>query len=168
MDKYSQGSQFWEDLKTGKFAQMVKEESKGKEISSAAAAYHVLKPLFAENDDVEALYCIFLNGQNHVMAIEKMFSGTINSASIFPREIVKRVLALKASAVLMAHNHPSGNIQPSAEDKALTWRIIFSLMTIDVLLHDHLIIGNGYHCFSDEEWMRTAKDKCQKFLAQPF
>ena len=168
MDKFNQGSQFWEDLKTGKFAQMVKEESKGKEISGAAAAYHILKPLFAENDDVEALYCIFLNGQNHVMAIEKMFSGTINSASIFPREIVKRVLALKASAVLMAHNHPSGNIQPSAEDKALTWRIIFSLMTIDVLLHDHLIIGNGYHCFSDEEWMRTAKDKCQKFLAQPF
>jgi DNA repair protein RadC len=168
MDKFNQGSQFWEDLKTGKFAQMVKEESKGKEISGAAAAYHILKPLFAENDDVEALYCIFLNGQNHVMAIEKMFSGTINTASIFPREIVKRVLALKASAVLMAHNHPSGNIQPSAEDKALTWRIIFSLMTIDVLLHDHLIIGNGYHCFSDEEWMRTAKDKCQKFLAQPF
>ena len=168
MDKFNQGSQFWEDLKTGKFAQMVKEESKGKEISGAAAAYHILKPLFAENDDVEALYCIFLNGQNHVMAIEKMFSGTINYATIFPREIVKRVLALKASAVLMAHNHPSGNIHPSAEDKAITWKVIFSLMTIDVPLHDHLIVGNGYHCFSDEEWMRTAKDKCQKFLAQPF
>ena len=168
MDKFSQGSQFWEDLKTGKFAQMVKEESKGKEISGAAAAYHVLKPLFAEEDDVESLYCIFLNGQNHVLAIEKMFSGTINSATIFPREIVKRVLALKADAVLISHNHPSGDTTPSAEDKAITWKVIFSLMTIDVFLHDHLIIGNGYHCFSDEEWMRTAKDKCQKFLAQPF
>ena len=168
MDKSNQGSQFWEDLKTGKFAQMVKEESKGKEISSAAAAYHVLKPLFAENDDVEALYCIFLDGQNHVLAIEKVFSGTINCANIFPRELVKQVLAKKASAVLISHNHPSGNIQPSAEDRAITWKVIFSLMTIDVLLHDHMIIGNGYHCFSDEEWMRTAKDKCQKFLAQPF
>jgi len=168
MGKFSQGSQFWEDLRSGKFAQMVKEESKGKEISSAAAAYHILKPLFAENDDVEALYCIFLDGQNHVLAIEKMFSGTINCATIFPREIVKRVLALKAGAVLMAHNHPSGDIKPSAEDKAITWKVIFSLMTIDVLLHDHLIVGNGYHCFSEEEWMRTAKDQCQKFLAQPF
>lgn len=168
MDKFNQGSQFWEDLKTGKFAQMVKEESKGKEISSAAAAYHILKPLFAENDDVEALYCIFLNGQNHVLAIEKMFSGTINCATVFPREIVKRVLSLKASAVLISHNHPSGNIQPSAEDRAITWKVIFSLMTIDALLHDHMIIGNGYHCFSDEEWMHTAKDKCQKFLSQPF
>lgn len=168
MGKFSQGSQFWEDLRSGKFAQMVKEESKGKEISSAAAAYHILKPLFSENDDVEALYCIFLDGQNHVLAIEKMFSGTINCATIFPREIVKRVLALKAGAVLMAHNHSSGDIKPSAEDKAITWKVIFSLMTIDVLLHDHLIVGNGYHCFSEEDWMRTAKDKCQKFLAQPF
>ena len=168
MSNFNQGSQFWEDLRTGKFAQMVKEEARGKEIASAAAAYHILKPLFAENNDVEAVYCIFLDTKNHVLAIEKMFSGTINSASIFPREIVKRVLALKASAVLMAHNHPSGNIHPSAEDKAITWKVIFSLMTIDVPLHDHLIVGNGYHCFSDEEWMRTAKDKCQKFLAQPF
>ena len=167
MDKYSQGSQFWEDLKSGKFAQMVKEESKGKEISNAAAAFHVLKPLFAENDDVEAVYCIFLDTRNHVLAIEKMFSGTIRCANIFPREIVKRVLALKADAVLMAHNHPSGDIHPSAEDKAITWKVIFSLMTIDVLLHDHLVVGNGYHCFSDEDWMRTAKDQCQKFLDQP-
>ena len=167
MDKYNQGSQFWEDLKSGKFAQMVKEESKGKEISGAAAAYHVLKPLFAETDDVESLYCIFLDTRNHILAIEKMFSGTINSATIYPREIVKRVLALKAGAVVMAHNHPSGDIHPSAEDKAITWKVIFSLMTVDVLLHDHLVVGNGFHCFSEEDWMRTAKDQCQKFLAQP-
>ena len=167
MDKYNQGSQFWEDLKSGKFAQMVREESKGQEISSAAAAYHVLKPLFAENNDVESLYCIFLDTRNHILAIEKMFSGTINSATIYPREIVKRVLALKAGAVLMAHNHPSGDTTPSAEDKAITWKVIFSLMTVDVLLHDHLVVGNGFHCFSEEDWMRTAKDKCQTFLAQP-
>lgn len=168
MGKFSQGSQFWEDLKSGKFARMVKEESKGKEISSAVAAYHILKPLFAENSDVEALYCIFLDGQNHVLAIEKMFSGTINCATIFPREIVKRVLALKASAVLISHNHPSGNVQPSAEDKAITWKVIFSLMTIDVLVHDHLIIGDSFFSLSDEGWMQTARDRCQKFLNQPF
>jgi DNA repair protein RadC len=167
MDNVNQGSQFWEDLKSGKFAQMVKEESKGREISNAPHAYHVLKPLFAENEDVEAFYCIFLNGQNQVLAIEKMFSGTINCASVFPREIVKRVLTLKASGVLVSHNHPSGHIQPSIEDKNMTWKIIFSLMTIDVPLHDHLIIGNGYYSLSEEGWMQNAKDKCQKFLAQP-
>lgn len=168
MDKFNQGSQFWEDLKSGKFAQMVKEESKGKEISSAAAAYHVLKPLFAENDDVEALYCIFLDMKNHVLAIEKIFSGTINCATVFPREIVKHILGKKAGAVILAHNHPSGDTTPSNEDKSITWRVIFSLMTIDVHLHDHLIVGNGYYSLSEEGWMHTAKDKCQKFLAQPF
>ena len=168
MRKSSQGSQFWEDLKSGKFAQMVKEESKGREISSACMAYHVLRPLFAENDDVECLYCIFLNTRNQVLAIEKMFAGTINSATVYPREIVKRVLALKAGAVVIAHNHPSGDLNPSSEDKAITWKLIFSLMTVDVLLHDHLIVGNGYHSLSEEEWMHTAKEQCQKFLAQPF
>ena len=168
MDKFKQGSQFWEDLKSGKFARMVKEESSGKEVNNAAVAYHILKPLFAEHDDVESMYCVFLNGQNQVLGIEKLFSGTINCANIFPREVVKRLLALKANAVLIAHNHPSGDTQPSAEDRAVTWKLIFSLMTIDVVLHDHLIIGDGYYSFSDEDWMQTAKDQCQKFLAQPF
>ena len=80
---------------------------------------------------------------------------------------MKRVLALKAGAIYLAHNHPSGDTKPSAEDRAITWKVIFSLMTIDVLLHDHLIVGNGYHSLSDEDWMQTAKDQCQKFLAQP-
>jgi DNA repair protein RadC len=168
MSEFSQSSKFWEDLKSGKFARMVKEECKGKEISSAVAAYHILKPLFAETSDVEAFYCIFLNGQNQVLAIEKLFSGTLNCASIYTREIVKRVLANKSGAVILAHNHPSGDTTPSGEDKAVTWKLIFSLMTIDVLLHDHLIIGNGYRSLSDEEWMRTAKDRCQQFLSQPF
>jgi DNA repair protein RadC len=160
-------TKFWEQLKSGKFAQMVRETTKGKEISNAVVAYHILKPLFAKNDDVETVYCIFLDGQNRILEIEKMFSGTINCATVFPREIVKRVVALKAGAVLMAHNHPSGDTTPSNEDRALTKRVIFSLMVIDVLLHDHLIVGNGYHSLSDEGWMHTANDQCRKFIANP-
>jgi DNA repair protein RadC len=160
-------TKFWEQLKSGKFAQMVRETTKGKEISNAVVAHHILKPLFAKNDDVETVYCIFLDGQNRILEIEKMFSGTINCATVFPREIVKRVVALRAGAVLMAHNHPSGDTTPSNEDRALTKRVIFSLMVIDVLLHDHLIVGNGYHSLSDEGWMHTANDQCRKFIANP-
>jgi len=159
-------TKFWEQLKSGKFAQMVREASKGKEISRPLDAYFILKPLFAENNDVESVYCIFFDGQNHILAVEKMFSGTINCATVFPREIVKRILALGAAAALMAHNHPSGEIQPSAEDRAITLRVLFSLMVIDVPLHDHLIVGNGYHSLSDEGWMQRAKDQCHKFLAK--
>jgi DNA repair protein RadC len=160
-------TKFWEQLKSGHFAQMVRETTKGKEISNAVVAYHILKPLFAENDDVETVYCIFLDMKNHILSIEKMFSGTINCATVFPREIVKRVVALRAGAVLMGHNHPSGDTTPSAEDRALTKRVIFSLMVIDVLLHDHLIVGNGYHSLSDEGWMHTARDQCRNFMANP-
>ena len=66
-------TKFWEQLKSGHFAQMVRENTKGREISSPVEAYNIVKPLFAENDDVETMYCIFLDGQNHILAIEKMF-----------------------------------------------------------------------------------------------
>ena len=157
-------TRFWEQLKSGHFARMVKEASKGQELSRPIDAYYVLKPLFTENDDVECLYCIFLDLKNSILSIEKLFSGTLNCASIFPREIVKRVVTLKAGAVLMAHNHPSGDITPSSEDLAITRKVLLSLMTIDVLLHDHLIVGNGYHSLSDAGWMQNTRDECQKIL----
>ena len=162
-----QETKFWEQLTSGKFAQMVRESAKGREISSSDVAYNILKPLFAQNEDVETVYCIFLDMKNQILAIEKMFSGTINCATVFPREIIKRVIALKAGAVVMAHNHPSGDIQPSAEDKTITRKVIFSLMVIDVPFHDHLIIGNGYCSLADEGYMQTARDKCKRFIASP-
>lgn len=160
-------TRFWEQLKSGHFARMVREASKGQELSRPIDAYYVLKPLFAENDDVESLYCIFLDLKNSILSIEKLFSGTLNCASIFPREIVKRVVALKAGAVLMAHNHPSGNITPSSEDLAITRKVMLSLMAIDVPLHDHLIVGDGYHSLSDAGWMQNTRDEYQKFFLTP-
>ena len=158
-------TRFWEQLRSGRFAQMVRETSKGKSLCNPVEVYHVIKPLFAENDDVETIYCIFLDTQNHILAIEKMFSGTLSCAIVFPREIVKRVLALAAGAVVMAHNHPSGDTKPSNEDRAITRKVIFSLTAIDVLLHDHLIVGNGYHSMSNDGWMKSVTDQCRQFLS---
>jgi len=159
-------TKFWEQLKSGHFAQMVRENTKGREISSPVEAYNIVKPLFSENDDVETMYCIFLDGQNHILAIEKMFSGSLSSASIYPRELIKRVLDLKSAAVLVTHNHPSGNTSPSEADRTITRKMILSLAAIDVLLHDHIIVGDGYHSMSEDGWIRSIADKCQKFLAQ--
>ena len=166
MSEFNQSAQFWEDLKSGKFAEMVRESSKGREISSSVVAYHILKPMFAEANDVETVYCIFLNGQNQVIAIEKMFSGTLNCAVVYPREIIKRVLALHAGAIIVAHNHPSGNTEPSEADMSLTGKVVFALTTIDVLLHDHLIVGDGYHSMSDYGALQSITNNCQKFLNQ--
>lgn len=115
-------SEFWKDLKTGRFLSMVRESARGQKLSSAGEVYNVMRPLVAGHDDVESLYCIFLNAINKILAIERMFSGSITSSVIYPREIVKAVINNKASAVIMIHNHPSGSTTPSAEDEAITIR----------------------------------------------
>ena len=144
---------FWKDLKSGHFVSMVKESSQGQILSNSQEVYNVMKPLFAENDDVETVYCIFLNTKNRILAIEKMFSGTISSSAIYPRELIKRVIALKSAAIVLTHNHPSGFVEPSAEDKAITVRMAIALQSIDVTLHDHIIIGDGFHSMADSGFL---------------
>ena len=155
---------FWKELRSGKFAQMVKEESKGKAISSAHEVFNIVKPLFAERDDVERIYCMFLDTKNKVLAIEEMFSGSILSSVIYPREIIKRIIFLKASAMVMVHNHPCGSIEPSHEDKMVTRKIAIALASIDVALHDHIIIGNGFHSMAESGFMGTIKEHFNKVL----
>jgi len=156
---------FWNQLRSGKFAKMIRETSKGKALCNPAEVYNITKPLFVENDDVETVYCIFLDGQNQILAIEKMFTGTLTCAIVYPREIIKRIIALKAAATIMLHNHPSGDTTPSKEDKALTKKVIYSLAVIDVLFHDHIIVGNGYHSMSEDGWMKAATDQCRQFFS---
>ena len=142
---------FWRDLTSGRFAQMVRDEARGEQLNNSREVYNVMKPLFAQNDDVETFYCLFLNGRNRIISIEKMFSGSISSAAIYPREIVKRVIALKTSAVIVAHNHPSGNLNPSESDTRITQKIKEAGNVMDIQLLDHLIItpGEDYYSFAD-------------------
>jgi DNA repair protein RadC len=158
-------STFWEDLKSGHFVSMVKESSKGQALSNSREVYNVMKPIFAENDDVESVYCIFLNTKNRILAIEKMFLGTISASAIYPRELIKRVIALKSSAIVMTHNHPSGFVEPSAEDKAITVRMAIALASIDVALHDHIIIGDGFHSMADSGWLKSVRSRYNNLLS---
>jgi len=158
-------STFWKDLKTGRFVSMVKESSKGQALSNSREVYNVMKPMFAENDDVESVYCIFLNTKNRILAIEKMFSGTISASAIYPRELIKRILALKSSAIVLTHNHPSGFVEPSAEDKAITVRMVIALASIDVALHDHIIIGDGFHSMSDSGYLESIRSRYNDLLS---
>jgi DNA repair protein RadC len=144
---------FWNDLKSGRFASMVKETSQGQALANSREVFNVMKPLFAETDDVESVYCIFLNAKNRIIVIERMFSGTLSASIIYTRELVKRIIALKSSAILLVHNHPSGCPEPSMEDKTITMKIAIALASIDVALHDHIIIGDGYHSMADSGWL---------------
>ena len=155
---------FWEDLKSGRFASMVRESCKGQSVNNSREVYNIMKPMFAENDDVETIYCIFLDAKNKILAIEKMFSGSITASAVYPREIIKRIMEIKATGFVLVHNHPSGDLNPSAEDESVTIKVGIAAASIDVSFHDHLIIGNGYHSMADTGWLKKVASKYSSLL----
>ena len=157
-------SDFWNNLRSGKFVSMVKESSAGQKVSNPDEVYSIIKPLMAEHEDVESFYCIFLNAKNKVLSIEKMFSGTITCASVYPREIIKRVLKLKSTSVILAHNHPSGDPEPSDSDYIITVKIGIALESIGVCIHDHVVVGNGYYSMQRAGKLETIMDKISEIL----
>ncbi|MBB5019121.1 DNA repair protein RadC [Chitinivorax tropicus] len=99
---------------------------------------------------VEVFWGLFLNTQNRLICSEELFRGTLSQTSVYPREVVKRALALNASAVLFAHNHPSGVAEPSQEDRQLTLVLKQALALVDVHVLDHFIVaGNVVTSFSE-------------------
>ena len=91
----------------------------------------------------EIFACLFLDSRHHLLAYEALFYGTLDRASVHPREILRRALALNAGAVIFAHNHPSGVAEPSASDIELTGNLKALLGQIDVRVLDHLVVGRG-------------------------
>ena len=89
----------------------------------------------------EVFACLFLDARHRVIALRELFFGSIDSATVHPREIVKSCLELNCAAVILAHNHPSGVAEPSAADAAITRRIVDAAALIDVRVLDHLVVG---------------------------
>lgn len=91
----------------------------------------------------EVFGCLFLDTKHRPLCFEALFHGSIDSASVYPRQVVKRALAHNAAALILCHNHPSGNPEPSQADIRLTQRLRDSLEMIDVRVLDHFIVGDG-------------------------
>jgi DNA repair protein RadC len=91
----------------------------------------------------EVFAALFLDTRHRAVAFEELFRGTVDGAEVHPREVVRRALAHNAAAVMVGHNHPSGNPEPSAADRAVTARLKQSLSLVDVRLLDHFVIGDG-------------------------
>lgn len=91
----------------------------------------------------EVFAILLLDSQHRLLHYQELFYGTINAAPVYPREIVKLVLAKNAAAIILAHNHPSGVAEPSQADRRVTERIKSALDTIDVAVLDHFVIGAG-------------------------
>ena len=97
----------------------------------------------------EVFACLFLDSKHRVLAWVEMFRGSINTATIHPREVVKEALRLNAAAIILAHNHPSGDSTPSREDISLTNKLQEILKVVDVKVLDHLIVGDEVNALSD-------------------
>lgn len=95
--------------------------------------------------DREVFMGLFLDAKNRVLASEVLFSGTLTASAVYPREVIARALHHEAAAVIFAHNHPSGDADPSAEDRQMTRKLCLALRFSGILVHDHLVIGKAAH-----------------------
>lgn len=102
-------------------------------------------------EKVEHFRVLYLDSRNRLMADEPQARGTVNAASIYPREIVRRALELSAAALILVHNHPSGSPNPSRQDIDLTQAVQAAAAPLSIGLHDHIIIGNG-------QWVSLRKE----------
>lgn len=109
--------------------------------SSDACKDFVLRALKHQSHEVFA--CLFLDTQHKVIHFEELFQGTLNAAYVHPREVVRKVIEYNASAIVLAHNHPSGCTSPSKSDHRITQQIQSAVKLIDVRVLDHLIVGNN-------------------------
>jgi DNA repair protein RadC len=94
---------------------------------------------------VEQFRILFLDTRNRLIADEAQARGTVNHTPVYPREVVKRALELQATALILVHNHPSGDPTPSRADLEMTQEIKAAATSLGIVLHDHLVVGNGRH-----------------------
>ena len=111
-------------------------------VTNPADTRNYLSLRLAERE-AEVFCVMFLTNRHRVIAFEEMFQGTIDGATVHPREVVKAALRLNAAAVILAHNHPSGVAEPSRADEAITRRLTDALALVDVRVLDHLIVGGS-------------------------
>lgn len=100
--------------------------------------------------DRELFAVMFLDNQHQLISFEELFFGTIDAASIYPRELLKTALNHNAAAVIFAHNHPSGIAEPSQADKRITQRLIDALKLVDIRVLDHIVVGEDCVSFAEK------------------
>jgi DNA repair protein RadC len=104
--------------------------------------------------DREVFAALMLDAQHRVLACEELAHGTIDGASVYPREVVKSALRHGAAAIIFAHNHPSGIAEPSAADRVLTERLRTALQLVDIRVLDHFVVGDGEPVsFAERGWL---------------
>ena len=121
----------------------------GQILTSPGATRDFLRTKLAHLDH-EVFCCLFLDQRHRALAFEELFRGTINGTAVYPREVVKRSLALNCAALILVHNRPSGVPEPSRSDEILTQRLKEALSLVEIRVLDHLVVGReGIVSFSE-------------------
>ncbi len=119
-------------------------------VSSPADLVAYCKSAMAHLGD-EQFRVVYLNAKNEIIKDEVVQEGTVDQTAVYPRKIIERALNENAVALILVHNHPSGNPEPSVHDRNLTSSIVSAAATFDIKVHDHIVIGrNGYRSFREE------------------
>ena len=103
--------------------------------------------------DREVFAVMFLDNQHQLISFEELFFGTIDAASVYPREVLKAALNHNAAAVVFAHNHPSGIAEPSQADRRITQRLVDALKLVDIRVLDHIVVGENCVSFAEKGWV---------------
>ncbi|MEM7406634.1 MAG: DNA repair protein RadC [Pseudomonadota bacterium] len=114
----------------------------GERLTSPTAVRQFLRARLARRPH-EVFAALFLDNRHRVIRFEELFNGTIDAATVHPREVVRKALAANAAAVIFAHNHPSGSPEPSAADRRLTRRLVDALGLLEIRVLDHFVVGDG-------------------------
>lgn len=120
------------------------EQLKAREVFGSPEAVKNYLQLHLARKPHEVFAALFLDAQNKLIAMEELFRGTLTQTSVYPREVVLKALQHHAAAVVLAHNHPSGTVQPSRADEALTQTLKAALALVDVRVLDHVIVAPGH------------------------
>ena len=107
---------------------------------------------------------IFLDSKNQVISANTISEGTLTASSVYPREVIQASLSYNAAALIFAHNHPSGDPEPSSEDVAITRQLVFAGRVMGMVIHEHIIIGdNRYFSFADQGYIERMNREFDKF-----
>lgn len=121
---------------------------KGQKIDNPSQASESIQSRLRDKHH-EVFACLYLDSQHRIIAFEELFRGTIDGAVVHPREVVKEAIAHNTKAVIFAHNHPSGDPEPSQYDIQITEKLKSALALVDILVLDHLVIGDSIVSFSE-------------------
>lgn len=157
-------SNFKKALLEGQFVNKVQEVTKGEKLNSPDVLHNVLSPMISYHKNVEKFYVVYLDAKNNVLLIDPVFSGSLSACAVYPREVIKKALDLGAAALILAHNHPSGELYPSSSDKYITKLILIAADVHGIQIHDHMVVNEtDYYSFSQHGIISEIQNNWNKF-----